>query len=161
MNNSAPQRHERAPSEPIADRWSREVIGAAIAVHRSLGPGLLESAYSAALAIELSVRRVPFTRELSLPLLYRGQAIGVRYRLDFLVGGELVIEVKAVERILAVHEAQLLTYLRLGGYRLGLLMNFCAPVLRRGIMRRVLLPWCASCLGGDAVGAFPARRDRR
>jgi len=99
---------------------------------------LLESAYQAALALELEIRGVPFERERFLPVVYRHRALDAHYRIDFLVGGLLVVEIKAVERLQAVHEAQLLTYLRLGGYRLGLLLNFCVPVLRHGIVRRAL-----------------------
>lgn len=90
------------------------------------------------MAVELEASCIPYERELAVPILYRNRALDSYYRLDFLVGGNLVLEVKAVERVLPVHEAQLLTYLRLGGYRVGLLLNFCAPVLRDGIVRRVL-----------------------
>ncbi len=122
----------------MADPWSSLVIGAAIAVHKALGPGLLESANHAAMAAELEACSIPFEHELVLPIRYRDRALDAHYRVDFLIGGMLVVEVKAVERVLAVHEAQLLTYLRLGGYRPGLLLNFCAPTLRQGILRRVL-----------------------
>jgi GxxExxY protein len=138
MPTHSPQRHKRAQREEPADPWSSRIIGASITVHRALGPGLLESAYQAALSAEFEAQAIPFEREFCLPILYRGRSLDAHYRLDFLVGGLVVVEVKAVERVLPIHEAQLLTYLRLGGYRVGLLLNFCAPVLRQGIVRRVL-----------------------
>lgn len=117
---------------------TRQIIGAAIEVHRSLGPGLLESAYEACLAEELRVRQVPFVEQRPLPVTYKGRYLDCGYRLDLLVANQVVIEVKAVEAILPVHEAQLLSYLRLGGWKVGLLINFNVPVLKDGIKRRVL-----------------------
>lgn len=107
-------------------------------VHRELGPGLLESAYQSALASEMEFASIPFEREWPIPVVYRGKSLDTHYRVDFLVGGELLVELKAVERVLPVHTAQLLTYLRLGGLRVGLLLNFSVPVLRHGIYRRVV-----------------------
>ena len=118
---------------------TREVIGAAIEVHRHLGPGLLESAYHECLARELIVRGVPFQRERPLPLEYKGIRLECGYRIDLLVASLVVVEVKAIEAIAPVHEAQLLTYLRLGGWHLGLLINFNVVLLKNGICRRVLL----------------------
>jgi len=115
-----------------------EIVGAGIAVHRALGPGLLESAYQRCLCQELVLRGIPFEREVPLPLQYRGVRLECGYRLDLLVAGEVVVEVKAMEAIAPIHEAQLLTYLRLGGWKIGLLMNFNVVVLREGIRRRVL-----------------------
>ena len=141
MGNFTPRSHE-AHEEPrrklTEDAWSSEVLGAAIAVHRALGPGLLESAYQSALAAEFEHLRLPFEREWPIPLLYRDRALDTHYRLDFLVGGVLVVELKAVDAILPLHTAQLLTYLRLGGFSTGLLINFNVPLLRQGIVRRVL-----------------------
>ena len=117
---------------------SRAVIGAAIEVHRVLGVGLLESAYQRALAHELGLMGIPHEAEVALPLAYKGTALDCGYRVDLCVAGALVLEVKAVGRILPVHEAQLLTYMKLGGFRVGLLVNFHAPLLRAGIVRRVL-----------------------
>ncbi|MFQ6101512.1 MAG: GxxExxY protein [Anaerolineae bacterium] len=114
------------------------IIGAAIEVHRALGPGLLESAYQACLAQELSLRGLPFEREMPLPIDYKGLQLDCGYRLDFLVAGKVVVELKAVERIHPIHEAQLLTYLKLTGCRVGLLINFNVPVLKNGIKRMVL-----------------------
>ena len=114
------------------------IIGAAIEVHRALGPGLLESAYQACLAREFSLRRVAFEREKPLPVEYKGVQLDCSYRLDFLVNDKVVVELKAVENVHPIHEAQLLTYLRLSGCRVGLLINFNVPVLKDGITRRVL-----------------------
>jgi GxxExxY protein len=114
------------------------VIGAAIEVHRVLGPGLMESAYLACLCRELEMRGIPFRREVPLPVRYKGEEIECGYRLDLLVDDRLVVELKAVASIEAVHEAQLLTYLKLGGWNVGLLINFNVPVLKDGIRRRVL-----------------------
>ena len=112
-----------------------QIIGAAIEVHRRLGPGLLESAYQACLARELSLRNVPFEREVSLPIEYEGIQIDCSYRLDFVVAGKVVIELKAVDALQKVHEARLLTYLRLSGLRVGLLINFNVALIKDGITR--------------------------
>jgi GxxExxY protein len=117
---------------------TRDVIGAAIEVHRHLGPGLLESAYSRCLARELLAREIPFQREVPLPLEYKGIRLECGYRIDLLVAGMVGVEIKAIEAIAPVHEAQLLTYLRLGGWQVGLLINFNVVVLKSGIRRRVL-----------------------
>lgn len=101
-----------------------EIIGAAIAVHRELGPGLLESAYESCLAFEVAARGLKFERQKVLSLRYRGRTIGHGYRVDLLVEGLVIVEVKSVERLEAIHSAQLLAYLRLSGCRVGLLMNF-------------------------------------
>jgi GxxExxY protein len=103
---------------------TREIIGAAIAVHRELGPGLLESAYESCLAFEIADRGLKFERQKALPLIYRSQAMGCGYRLDLLVEASVIVEVKSVERLDAIHTAQLLAYLRLSGCKVGLLMNF-------------------------------------
>jgi GxxExxY protein len=121
-----------------ANEVTEGVIGAAIEVHRALGPGLLESAYVQCLCCELTLRNLPFRLELPLPVLYKGLKLDCGYRVDLLVADTVVVEVKAVERLAPVHEAQLLTYLRLGGWKVGLLINFNVPVLRDGIVRRVL-----------------------
>lgn len=117
---------------------SNQVIGAAIEVHRELGPGLLESAYEECLAHELSLRGIPFVRQLDVPLDYKGVRLDVGYRIDLLINDVIVIELKTVQKILPIHEAQLLTYLRLLQKPVGLLMNFSVPVLKDGIVRRVL-----------------------
>ena len=115
------------------------VIGAAMEVHRALGPGLLESAYQECLSRELTVREIPFEREHPLPLEYKGIHLPCGYRLDLLVAGAVVVEVKSVETLAPIHEAQLLTYLRLGGWKIGLLINFNVPLLKQGIRRKIMI----------------------
>lgn len=117
---------------------TRAIIGAAIEVHRVLGPGLLESAYEECLCRELDLRGIPFERQKPLPLGYKGLKLECGYRIDLVVANTVVVEIKSVEAILPIHEAQLLTYMRLGGWKVGLLMNFNVPVLRQGIRRLVL-----------------------
>ncbi len=117
---------------------SEQVIGAAIEVHRHLGPGLLESAYQQCLAHELSLRGLTFEREKALPVHYKGVSLDCGYRVDFLVEGKVLVELKATEALLPVHAAQVLTYLKLTGCRLGLLINWNVPVLRDGIRCVVL-----------------------
>jgi GxxExxY protein len=115
---------------------SGTVIGLAIEVHRHLGPGLLESAYEECLCFELRHAEIPHVRQLKLPVSYKGNELDCSYQLDVVVGNRVVIEVKAVEQILPIHEAQLLTYLRLSGIPLGLLLNFNVSMLKDGIRRR-------------------------
>lgn len=117
---------------------SQAIIGAAIEVHRTLGPGLLESAYEQCLSHEFSLRQIPFERQKLLHVDYKGTHLDCGYRLDFLVAGVVVVEVKAIEALLPIHQAQLLSYLKLGGWKLGLLINFHVPLLREGIKRVVL-----------------------
>ena len=114
------------------------IIGAAIEVHRTLGPGLLESAYTQCLCYELTLQNLPFTLEQPLPVLYKGLKLDCGYRLDLIVANAVIVEIKAVERLIPVHSAQLLTYLRLGACKAALLINFNVPLLREGIVRRVL-----------------------
>lgn len=120
------------------NRITETIISAAIEVHRALGPGLLEAAYEECLCHELNLRQLPFERQLPLPVKYKGIGLDCGYRLDLLVAGQVVVEIKAVESWRPIHEAQLLTYLRLGGWQVGLLINFNVPVLKQGIRRRVL-----------------------
>lgn len=117
---------------------SEQVIGACIEVHRWLGPGLLESAYQTCLAHELSLQRLQFEKEKPLPVAYKGVHLECGYRLDFIVEGVVVVEVKAVERLLPVHEAQVITYLTLTGMSVGLLVNFHAETIRQGLRRLTL-----------------------
>jgi len=114
------------------------IIGDSIEVHRHLGPGLLESAYAECLCHELTLRQIPFIRQRQLPVDYKTHKLECGYRLDLLVDEAVVVEIKAVESLLPIHEAQLLTYLRLGGWKVGLLINFNVPILKQGIRRRVL-----------------------
>jgi GxxExxY protein len=119
------------------DRLSDRVIGLAIAVHRELGPGLLESAYEACLAYELEQAGLRYQRQVALPVSYKNVDLDCGYRLDLLVDGALIVELKTVDAISKVHKAQLLTYLRLSRLRTGLILNFNAAVLKDGIHRMV------------------------
>jgi GxxExxY protein len=115
-----------------------EHSGEPIEVHRILGPGLLESAYQECLARELTLRQIPFEQEKPLPLEYKGAKLECGYRMDFLVAEMVVVEIKAADELLPIHQAQLLTYMKLGGWKVGLLINFHAPLLKKGIKRMVL-----------------------
>jgi GxxExxY protein len=119
----------------LGGELTREVIGAAIEVHRGLGPGLLESSYAACLAHELSLCRIPFVREVKLPVIYKGVELDCGYQMDFVVAGQFVIELKSVEQVIPIYESQVLTYLRIGGYPLGLLINFNNVLLKHGLRR--------------------------
>lgn len=121
----------------MQDQLSDAVIGAAIEVHRMLGPGLLESAYEECLCRELTLRDIPYERQVPLPVVYKDVKLECGYRMDVVVAKALVVEVKSVDAIAPIHEAQLLTYLKLSGIRVGLLLNFNVPVLKDGIRRRV------------------------
>jgi len=112
------------------DALTNRVIGLAIEVHRALGPGLLESAYEECLCFELGSHGIPFRRQLPLPVVYKSVRLECGYRIDLLVADTLIVELKTVERILRVHEAQLLTYLRLSGVTTGLILNFYASMHR-------------------------------
>ena len=120
------------------NRISQQIIGGAIQVHRELGPGLLESAYEACLAYELSQRGLGVVRQKPVPLVYRQVELDRGYRLDLCVEDRVVVEVKAVEKLEPIHKAQLLSYLRLSGLSLGLLINFNVRVLKEGIQRVVV-----------------------
>jgi len=122
-------------TETQRDPLTEKIIGCAIAVHRELGPGLLESAYEACLAHELREAGIRVERQVDLPVRYRDITLDVGYRIDLVVDNRVVIEVKAVEAIGGIHEAQLLTYLRLSKHRTGLILNFNVPVLKDGIKR--------------------------
>lgn len=117
---------------------TESIIGSAIEVHKKLGPGLLESAYKECLTREFLLREIPFEREKPVPIEYKGVILECGYRLDFLVRNSVVVEIKSVEAIPPVYEAQLITYLRLGGWQVGLLINFNVVLLKDGIRRRVL-----------------------
>jgi GxxExxY protein len=122
----------------IEEEVTEAIIGAAIEIHRELGPGLLESAYEECLCHELHLRQLLFRRQLDLPVQYKGLKLDCGYRIDLLVNDSVIVEIKAVPRLLPVHEAQLVTYLRLSGKRVGLLINFNVAALKNGIVRRVL-----------------------
>jgi len=121
--------------EPNINDLSHAVIGAAIEVHRELGPGLLESAYEGAFSHEITLRVIPHARQVSLPVVYKSRAIDTGYRIDLLVDNRLVVELKALEKLLPVHSTQVLTYLRVGNFSLGLLINFNVRRLVEGIER--------------------------
>ena len=117
---------------------TENIIGAAMEVHRALGPGLLESAYEECLCHELALRHIPFQRQQILPLMYKGVHLDCGYRMDLVVADQVVVELKVVDELLPIHEAQLLTYLRLSGLHIGLLINFNVAVLKNGLRRMVL-----------------------
>lgn len=122
----------------IRDPLTAEIIGGAIEVHKALGPGLLEAVYEECLAAELSDRGLRVARQVAVPVTFKGRRLDIGYRADMIVNDEAVLELKAVEKVTPVHEAQLLTYLRLSGKRVGLLLNFDSAYLRDSIVRRVL-----------------------
>ena len=120
------------------DALTERVIGMAIEVHRALGPGLLESAYEECLCVEMEGHGAAFVRQVPLPVTYKGRLIEPAYRIDLVIEQRLIVELKTVERLLPVHEAQLLTYLKLSGFKVGLLLNFNVALLKDGIRRMVL-----------------------
>lgn len=129
--------HKDTKDTKRSDELSKNIIGAAIEVHRNLGPGLLESAYEKCLCYELASKRISFERQKNLPITYKDIHLDCGYRIDILVEKLVIIELKTVEHIESIHEAQLLTYLKLSDLWLGLLINFNVPVLKEGICRIV------------------------
>ncbi|HZU31373.1 MAG TPA: GxxExxY protein [Candidatus Angelobacter sp.] len=121
----------------IHEGLTEQVIGAAMEVHKALGPGLLESIYEECLCHELRLRELKFQRQLSVPVIYKGVSLDCGYRLDLIVEDIVILELKCIERVLAIHEAQLLTYLKLMDKPVGFIINFNVPVLRQGIIRKV------------------------
>lgn len=119
------------------NKVSGQVIGAAIEVHKNIGPGLLESAYEKCLCRELEIQNIQYKSQVPVPIVYKGENLDCGYRLDLLVEDFLVIELKACERIEPIHKAQLLTYLRLMNKQLGLILNFNVPIMRDGLQRVV------------------------
>jgi GxxExxY protein len=138
MNHFTTEAQSHRGTKDGKDPRTSLIIGAAIEVHRILGPGLLESAYEECLCHELHLCGISFRRQVELPVEYKGIKLDCGYRVDLIVQEEVVVELKCVERVLPIHEAQLLTYMRLTGKRVGLLINFNVPLLTRGITRRVL-----------------------
>ena len=132
---SAKSTEQVRETDSAENALSNLIIGAAIEVHKQLGPGLLESAYEHALAYEFTVLDIPHIRQKPVPVLYKGVALDCDFRLDFLVCGLVVVELKAVEALLPVHEAQVITYLKLTGCKLGLVLNFNVRLMRDGIQR--------------------------
>jgi GxxExxY protein len=131
------ERQARQEPSAAADDVARQVIDAGLKVHRALGPGLLESAYEACLTHELASRGLAVRRQVSLPIEYEGLRLEVGYRLDLVVDDLVIIEVKAVESLLRLHEAQLITYLKLSGVKLGLLINFNVALFKQGVRRLI------------------------
>jgi GxxExxY protein len=127
-----------APIDPEDDRMGRAVVDAAYTVHRNLGPGLLESIYETCFCYELGKRGIAHQRQAIVPVCYDGVALSESLRLDVLVSGRVVCELKAVEEMKPLYEAQLLTYLKLSGRRLGFLINFNVPLIKQGIKRMAL-----------------------
>jgi GxxExxY protein len=137
MNRQGAKKMERREPSKKLDQLVHDVIGAAIEVHRMLGPGFLESVYEEALCVELKLRGIPFERQVNHGVDYKGHHVGDG-RLDLLIDKTLIVELKAVEELVPIHTAQVISYLKGTGYRLGLLINFNVPVLKEGI-RRVIL----------------------
>lgn len=127
--------NHRDPETQRLNHITEKIIGCAIEVHRALGPGLLESAYEECLSFELTQVNISFERQVPLPVIYKGVKLDCGYRMDWVVESLIVVEIKAIERILPVHEAQVLSYLKLGNKPLGLLINFHVPVLKSGLKR--------------------------
>lgn len=127
--------------KPIAgevDAVAREIVDSALQVHRELGPGLLEGVYEACLTEELSLRSIPVRRQVKVPISYKGRKINADLRIDLLVSDAVIVEIKSVETMLPVFEAQLMTYLKMTGYRLGILINFNVPPIKYGIRRIII-----------------------
>lgn len=120
------------------NQLTHKIIGCAIEVHKELGPGLLESTYQQCLAHEFQLQGIPFEAEKELPVIYKTSHLDCGYQVDFLVAGKVILELKSVQEILPIHEAQLLTYMKLAEIRLGLLINFNVKLLKNGIKRFVL-----------------------
>lgn len=137
MNRQDAKKNDRKEPEEELDQLARDVIGAAIEVHRVLGPGFLESVYEEALGIELKLRGIPFQRQVSLGVEYKGERVG-EGRIDLLVKDALIVELKTVDNLAPIHKAQTISYLKATGLKLALLINFNVPVLKDGIKRIIL-----------------------
>jgi GxxExxY protein len=129
---------EDADALKNAKQATDAIIGATIELHQALGPGLLESTYEMCLCRELSIRRVDFERQVPIPAEYKGVKLHCGYRADIVVEHSVLVEIKAIDSLLSIHEAQLLSYLKLGGWKIGPRINFNVELLKRGIRRRVL-----------------------
>jgi GxxExxY protein len=136
MNHQEHQGHQEV-SEGV-DLVARSIVDAGLKVHKALGPGLLESAYERCLAYELSARGLSVRRQVALPITYEGQTLDAGYRVDLLVADAVIVEIKAVDALTRVHQAQILTYLKLSRLRLGLLMNFNVDLFKQGVRRIAL-----------------------
>ena len=140
------------------NQLSHSIIGAAIDIHRCLGPGLLEAVYEECLAKELTIREIPFERQKPIPLVYKDLKLECGYRLDFLVDRRIVLELKSIEALAPIHDSIMLTYLRLSGAHLGLLINFNVPILKQGIKRFV---WEFNETPNDNAEAQSTQRDAK
>ena len=129
---------EHGVSKMLYKDLTDKIIGSAIEVHKALGPGLLESAYEECLVLELKNLNLLIRQQLQIPLVYKNITIKSKFRLDLLIEDKVVVEVKSVEKLLPIHEAQLITYLKLTGYRVGLLINFNEKILIDGVIRRIV-----------------------
>ena len=136
MNHQAHQEHQEISAD--LDRLARLIVDSGLKVHKALGPGLLESAYEHCLAYELSERDIPIKRQVPLPIIYAGATLDAGYTPDLVAGDSIIIEIKAVEALTRLHEAQILTYLKLSGLRLGFLMNFNVSLFKSGVRRMAL-----------------------
>ncbi len=134
----SPDKQKEIYKDYAESKLTEEIIGAAIEVHKVLGPGLLETAYQACMERELDIRRIQFEKQKSLPIEYKGIKLDCDYRLDLFVEKKVVVELKTVEELASVHEAQLLTYMKLTGCKIGLLINFNVSVLKNGVKRMIL-----------------------
>jgi GxxExxY protein len=137
MLNTETRRHGGETALLMHEGATESIIGAAIEVHKHLGPGLLESVYEECLCYELSLRGLAYERQVELPIRYKGVLLDCGYRMDVVVKEAVVLELKSIDMLLPMHEAQLLTYLRLSNKRVGLLINFSVPALKDGIVRRI------------------------
>ncbi len=122
----------------VFDQTTEKIIGCAIEVHKYLGPGLLESTYEECLAYELSKSNIPFERQKPLPVIYKETRLDCGYRIDILVNQQVIVEIKAIDNLIPIHEAQLLTYLKLSGCKVGLIINFNVKLLKHGLKRIIL-----------------------
>ena len=129
---------EVAETVKNSNELTEAIIGAAREVHRALGPGLLESTYEMCLCQELSIRGIPFARQVPIPVEYKGVKLDCGYRADIVVDKAILVEIKAIDSLLSIHDAQLLSYLKLGGWKIGLLINSNVELLKHGLRRRVL-----------------------
>jgi GxxExxY protein len=129
---------EHAEMMKNLNELTEAIIGAAMEVHRTLGPGLLESTYEMCLCRELSIRGISFERQVPIAVEYKGVKLDCGYRADIVVDGIILVEIKAIDSLLPIHDAQLLSYLKLGGWKIGLLINFNVELLKNGLRRRVL-----------------------
>jgi GxxExxY protein len=129
---------EHAEMMKNLNELTEAIIGAAMEVHRTLGPGLLESTYEMCLCRELSIREIPFERQVPIGVEYKGVKLDCGYRADIVVAGMILAEIKAIDSLLPIHDAQLLSYLKLGGWKIGLLINFNVELLKNGLRRRVI-----------------------